>query len=158
MKSSLQIHNEIRDLDGRIAKATADFAAAEGDARDALRDAINEYKGEQKALSDMLGDVLAAEDEVRRGGGVPLAAGTLEAPKSPRTLAEELLGPRDGFSGLEFGDKLTLDVRDASDKPYTNLGLPARRRSTTTCRARPATCPSSSASSTPCPREPPPPT
>ena len=90
MKSSLQIHNEIRDLDGRIAKATADFAAAEGDARDALRDAINEYKGEQKALSDMLGDVLAAEDEVRRGGGVPLAAGTLEAPKSTRTLAEEL--------------------------------------------------------------------
>lgn len=126
MKSSLQIHNEIRDLDGRIAKATADFAAAEGDARDALRDAINEYKGEQKALSDMLGDALAAEDEVRRGGGVPLAAGTLEAPKSQRTLAEELLGPRDGFSGLEFGDKLTLDVRDASDKPYTNLGLPGQ--------------------------------
>ena len=127
MKSSIQIHNELRDLDARIAKAAADFAGAEGDAKDALRDSINEWKGEQKALSDQLGDVLAAEDEVRRGGGVPLAAGTPE-PKAarPRTLGEELLGARDEFAGLAFGQKLTLSVRDDSDKPYTNLGLPGQ--------------------------------
>lgn len=126
MKSSIQIHNELRDLDARIAKAAADFATAEGDAKDALRDSINEWKGEQKALSDQLGDVLAAEDEVRRGGGVPLAAGTPEPKAAPRSLAEELMGPRDEFRGLDFGDSLTIDVRDASDKPYTNLGLPGR--------------------------------
>ena len=124
MKSSIQIHNELLDLDNRIEAASREFAAAEGDAKDALRDSINQYKGEQKSLNDMLGDVLAAEDEVRRGGGIPLAGGTAENVSKPRTTAEMLLGPRDQFKGLDFGQMLKLDVNDASDKPYTNFSLP----------------------------------
>ncbi len=124
MKSSIQIHNELLDLDNKIEAASREFAAAEGDAKDALRDSINQYKGEQKSLNDMLGDVLAAEDEVRRGGGIPLAGGTAENVSKPHTTAEMLLGPRDQFKGLDFGQMLKLDVNDASDKPYTNFSLP----------------------------------
>lgn len=124
MKSSLQIHNELLDLDNKIAEVQNQFNAAEGDAKDACRDAINQFKGEQKALNDMLGDVLAAEDKVRREGGIPLASGTDAKAFKPKSLAEELLGAKDAFDGLKFGQKLGIDVKDASDKPYTSFGLP----------------------------------
>lgn len=83
MKSSLQIHNELLDLDNKISEVQDKFNAAEGDAKDAFRDAINQFKGEQKALNDMLGDVLAAEDKVRREGGVPWPAAPTPRPSSP---------------------------------------------------------------------------
>ncbi len=124
MKSSIQIHNELLDLDNKISEAQGKFNAAEGDAKDAFRDAINQFKGEQKALNDMLGDVLAAEDKIRRDGGVPLAGGTENKAFQPKSLAEELLGAREAFNGLKFGQKLGIDVKDASDKPYTDFGLP----------------------------------
>lgn len=121
MKSSIQIRNEVRDLDERIAKASAEFADAEGDAKDALRDQINEFKGQQRALNDMLDDVLAEEDKVRRGGGVPLAAPAAE-PKAeaPKSVVDFLMGPRDEFKGLGFHDTMTFNVKDA----YTDFGLP----------------------------------
>lgn len=121
MKSSIQIRNEVRDLDERIAKASAEFASAEGDAKDALRDQINEFKGQQRALNDMLDDVLAEEDKVRRGGGVPLAAPAAEPnAKAPKSVVDFLMGPRDEFKGLGFHDTLTFNVKDA----YTDFGLP----------------------------------
>lgn len=121
MKSSIQIRNEVKELDERIAKASADFASAEGDAKDALRDQINGYKGQQHALNDMLDDVLADEDKVRRGGGVPLAAPQAATKdETPKTVVDALMGPRDKFTGLKFGDTLKLDIKNE----YTNLGLP----------------------------------
>lgn len=121
MKSSIQIRNEVRDLDERIAKASSEFASAEGDAKDALRDQINDYKGQQRALNDMLDDVLADEDKVRRGGGVPLAAPVTEPKaKAPKSVVDFLMGPRDEFKGLGFHDTMTFNVKDA----YTNFGLP----------------------------------
>jgi HK97 family phage major capsid protein len=123
MESSIQIRNKVKDLDERIAKASAEFASAEGDAKDALRDQINDYKGQQRALNDMLDDVLAEEDRIRRGGGVPLAAPAVEPKakaKAPKTVVDYLMGPRDEFRGLKFGDTLTFDVKDA----YTDFGLP----------------------------------
>lgn len=121
MKSSIQIRNEVKDLDERIAKASSEFASAEGDAKDALRDRINDYKGQQRALNDMLDDVLAEEDKIRRGGGVPFADPAAE-PKAeaPKSVVDFLMGPRDEFKGLGFHDTMTFNVKDA----YTDFGLP----------------------------------
>lgn len=121
MKSSIQIRNEVRDLDERIAKASSEFASAEGDAKDALRDQINDYKGQQRALNEMLDDVLADEDKVRRGGGIPLADPASEPEdKARKTVIDCLMGARDEFKGLGFHDTMTFNVKDA----YTNFGLP----------------------------------
>lgn len=121
MKSSIQIRNEVKDLDERIAKASSEFASAEGDAKDALRDRINDYKGQQRALNDMLDDILAEEDKIRRGGGVPLADPAAK-PKAeaPKSIVDLLMGPRDEFKGLGFHDTMTFNVKDA----YTDFGLP----------------------------------
>lgn len=127
MKSSIQIQNEIHACDQEIDKLSGDFNAAEGDAQAAIHDQICELRGKKGALYDQLPDAQAAEDAIRRNGGVPLAGGTPEPEdRKSRTLGEELLGARDAFSGLAFGQKLTVDVRDASDKPYTNFGLPGQ--------------------------------
>lgn len=123
-KSSIQIHNELRDLENKISKASEEFGRAEGDAKDALRDSINQFKGEQNALNEQLHDVLEAEDAMRRNGGVPIAGGTPENKFAPKTMAEFLLGPRDEYKPLAFGQKLTYNVKNASDAPYTNMGLP----------------------------------
>ena len=124
MKSSIQIHNELLDLDNKIADAQAKFNAAEGDAKDAFRDSINQYKGEQKSLNDMLSDVLAEEEKIRNAGGVPLADPDGAKAKKPVDIIDQLMGPRDSFNGLSFGQTLTANVLNASDKPYTNFGLP----------------------------------
>ena len=127
MKSSIQIHNELLDLDNKIADAQAKFNAAEGDAKDAFRDSINQYKGEQKSLNDMLSDVLAEEEKIRNAGGVPLADPDGAKAKKPVDIVDiidQLMGPRDSFNGLSFGQTLTANVLNASDKPYTNFGLP----------------------------------
>lgn len=127
MKSSIQIHNELLDLDNKIADAQAKFNAAEGDAKDAFRDSINQYKGEQKFLNDMLSDVLAEEEKIRNAGGVPLADPDGAQAKKPVDIVDiidQLMGPRDSFKGLSFGQTFTANVLNASDKPYTNFGLP----------------------------------
>ena len=124
MKSSIQIHNELLDLDNKIADAQAKFNAAEGDAKDAFRDSINQYKGEQKSLNDMLSEVLAEEEKIRNAGGVPLADPDGAQAKKPVDIIDQLMGPRDSFKGLSFGQTLTANVLNASDKPYTNFGLP----------------------------------
>lgn len=124
MKSSIQIHNELLDLDNKIADAQAKFNAAEGDAKDAFRDSINQYKGEQKSLNDMLSDVLAEEEKIRNAGGVPLADPDGAKAKKPVDIIDQLMGPRDSFNGLSFGQTLTANVLNASDKPYTDFGLP----------------------------------
>lgn len=127
MKSSIQIQNEIRACDDQIDKLSGDFNAAEGDAQAAIHDQICELKGKKSALYDQLPDAQQAEDAIRAQGGVPLAAGDPEPKaRAPRTIGEQLLGARDSFSKLEFGKKLTLSVMDASDKPYTDLGLPGQ--------------------------------
>lgn len=121
MKSSIQIHNELMELDNKIADAQIKFNAAEGDAKDAFRDSINQYKGEQKSLNDMLGDVLNEEDKIRNAGGVPLADPEGVKAKKPVNILDQLMGARDEFHGLQFGQTLTANVRNASDKPYVNM-------------------------------------
>ncbi len=120
MKSSLQIHNELRDLDLKIAEAQDKFNAAEGDAKDAYRDAINQFKGEQKSLNDMLGDVLAAEDEVRRSGGVPLASAA-PAEYKPGNAAQDFLGDPSKFTGLTAQND--LNVMRTVKNAYTEFGI-----------------------------------
>ena len=120
MKSSLQIHNELRDLDLKIAEAQDKFNASEGDAKDAYRDAINQFKGEQKSLNDMLGDVLAAEDEIRRGGGVPLASAA-PAEYKPGNAAQDFLGDPSKFTGLTAQND--LNVMRTVKNAYTEFGV-----------------------------------
>lgn len=118
-KSSIQIRNEVKDLDSRIAAAELAFNSAEGDAKDAIRDEIVGYKGQQKALNDILDDVLAEEEKVRAGGGVPLAAPAPAAKAEPSTVAAAMLGVADEFKPLAKGDWLRYDVTDAA--PDYNL-------------------------------------
>lgn len=134
-KSSIQIHNELNDLANKISQASNEFNAAEGDAKDALRDAINQYKGEQKALNDMLGDVLNEEDKVRRGGGVPLAVAEPEKVFKPVNAAQKFLGNPADFKGLShqmFKDGYSVKVSNAytdfnlGEKTETDYTLPAQ--------------------------------
>lgn len=113
-KSSIEIQNEKHALDDRIADAEKRFNDAAGDAKDAIRDEIMTYKGQKKALEEILDDVLADEERIRREGGVPLAStAQAESEFRPRNLAEALMGPEDKFKGLA-GNRLTLSVRDAA--------------------------------------------
>lgn len=127
MKSSIEIRNEVRDLDDKIAKATADFNAAEGDAKDAFRDAINEFKGRQSALNDMLDDVLAEEDRIRKGGGIPMASNPVA--KKPFDVARAFLGDRAAFDkagGLVLGTKVNVS-KFLNDGDHTfELAIPTR--------------------------------
>lgn len=120
MKSSIEIRNEVRALDDKVVDAEHRFNSAEGDAKDAIRDELMGYKGEIKALNSMLDDVLAEEDKIRKGGGVPLASEP-KAEKKVKSLAEMLMGSRDefkGFASVKAGMK--LDVMDAAP----DYGLP----------------------------------
>lgn len=120
MKSSIEIRNEVRALDDKIAEAERRFNESEGDARDAARDEIMGYKGQQKSLNDMLDDVLAEEDAIRRNGGVPLAAGE-QKKFAPRNIAEALMGAPEAFKGAEsVRAGLKFDVRDEAP----SFGLP----------------------------------
>ena len=123
MKSSIQINNEIIALDDSIAEAEGRFNAAEGDARDAIRDEIMGYKGEQKALKAMLSDVLAEEDRIRREGGVPSTAGTPDN-TAKVDVVDALLGKFEDFKPLALGSTLKYDV--TNDAP--DYGLPRIER------------------------------
>ncbi len=119
MLSSIEIRNKVKALDDQIAQAQDQFNAADGDAKDALRDQIMSFKGEQKSLNDMLDDVLNEEERIRQGGGVPKAAGD-KGEFKPKNIAEALMGARDKFSIEAVKAGLKLDVKDAAP----DYGLP----------------------------------
>lgn len=119
-KSSIQLHNELRDLDAKIAEARAKFNATEGDEQALCRDAINQYKGQQDALNEQLHDVLEAEDAMRRDGGVPLAAPVDANVFKPRNLAQQFLGDPGAFTGLTAAD---VNVKKAVHNEYQEFGL-----------------------------------
>lgn len=125
MKSSIQIQNEVLDLNEQNERLSADFNAAKGDAQAAIHDQIVANSARVKALNEQLSEVLAYEDDIRKNGGVPLAAPT-DAARKPalgaRTLAEIALGARDQFKGLKLNDRIDFDVADA----YTDFGLVKR--------------------------------
>lgn len=123
MKSSIEIRNEVRALDDKVADAEHRFNSAEGDAKDAIRDEIMGYKGEIKALNGMLDDVLAEEDAIRKGGGVPLAASPVED-KKPADLMTQLFGSPKDFKAPKLGDWFKANV--SNDAP--DFGLPRKER------------------------------
>lgn len=124
MKSSIQVQNEIRACDDRIDELSAKFNVAEDDAKAAIHDEICEIKGQKKSLYDMLPDIQQAEDEVRKQGGVPLAAGTPEPKKAANSVADVLMAQLNG-GVLGFNQMLSYSIKDAgSTLPYTNVGLP----------------------------------
>ena len=55
---------------------------------------------------------------------MPLADPDGAQAEKPVDIVDQLMGPRDSFKGLSFGQTLTANVLNASDKPYTNFGLP----------------------------------
>lgn len=119
MLSSIEIRNKVKALDDQIAQAQDQFNAADGDAKDALRDQIMSFRGEQKSLNDMLDDVLNEEERIRQGGGVPKAAGD-KGEFKPKNIAEALMGARDKFSIEAVKAGLKLDVKDTAP----DYGLP----------------------------------
>lgn len=123
MKSSIQVQNEIRECDNRIDELSAKFNVAEDDVKAAIHDEICEIKGQKKSLYDILPEIQQAEDDVRKQGGVPLAGGTEVKAAAPRSVLDALM--RD-YKPLQFGDKLTFSIKDASDLPYTPGTLPGR--------------------------------
>ena len=113
-KSSIEINNAIRDLEDKVAKASIDFNQAEGDAQAAIHDQINVYNGKLDVYKELLNDALAAEDEVRKNGGIPAVHQHEE--KKPLDVASLFLGARDAFDkdGVRFGTR-TFSMRDLSD-------------------------------------------
>lgn len=112
MKSSIQIHNQLQENRIKLADAQNSFNAAEGDAKDAFRDTINQIQGENKVLDEQLAEALNYEDKVRQGGGVPLADPSAANKKefNPKNLGEFVLGARDEFKGLTVGTSIALDA------------------------------------------------
>lgn len=97
-KTSIEIYNELHELDGKIKAAQDAFNAAEGDAKDAHRDALNKFAGRKDALNDMLGDVLNEEDKLRKSGGVPVIEPKNSNPAEPVGFIDRFLGTRDEFA------------------------------------------------------------
>ena len=124
MKSSIQIHNEILDLDERMAAEEKAFNSTEGDVQAAHRDAISALKGKKDALNEMLADVLAAEDKMRSDGGVPVIAAAPQAKAvNPESFIDAFLGSREGFQGImdKYGEKMAFtyeQVMNAADPTY----------------------------------------
>lgn len=112
MLSSIQIHNKIVENRAKLDAAEKSFNAAEGDAKDIYRDTINQIKGENKSLDEQLAEALDYEDEIRQGGGIPLAdpnAGN-KAEFKPKNFGEFVLGARNEFKGLQMGTSIALDA------------------------------------------------
>ena len=122
MKSSIQIQNEIIDLNTKNKKLSAEFNAAEGDAQASIHDEIVANSARVDMLNEQLRDVLESEDAIRNEGGVPLAAPVEKAAPKPRDFAEMVLGPRDSFKPFDKNDVRDFTVLDA----YTDFGLAKR--------------------------------
>lgn len=143
MKSSIEIHNELVDLDQKIKDAEKSFNASTGDEQAAFRDAIKTYQGKKEALNEILTDVLADEDKMRKDGGVPLvtsAAPSDQPAPGVKGFVDMFLGDRDGFKdrgGImgKLGEKMAFgidQVMNAADPTYklatpktTSNGLPS---------------------------------
>lgn len=86
-------------------KAVADAMSAamkEGNTDDALR-----YEGEIRALDERLEDALEAEEAARE------AAMANPVGNHKKTLAEELLGSRENFNGIEAGFQRAVSIQNA---------------------------------------------
>ena len=112
MKSSIQIHNQLQENRIKLADAQNSFNSAEGDAKDAFRDTINQIQGENKVLDEQLAEALNYEDKIRQNGGIPLADPFASNKKEfkPKNLGEFVLGARDQFKGLTMGTSIALDA------------------------------------------------
>lgn len=123
MKSSIEIHNELLDLDQKIKSAENSFNASEGEEQVAYRDAIKTFQGKKDALNEMLTDVLAAEEKMRNDGGVPVIA-SIPQPKNEHVdFVNAFLGSRDGFENImaKYGEKMAFtyeQVMNAADPTY----------------------------------------
>lgn len=138
-KSSIEIYNELHELNDQLKVAQDAFNAAEGDAKDFERDKINRIQGRKEALNDMLGDVLNEEDKVRKGGGMPLVS-TVAKKSDPVNFIDAFLGPRadfDASAGIfsKLGEKMAFGYDQVfnadpdatyklADPKKTNYALP----------------------------------
>ena len=123
MKSSIEIHNELLDLDQKIKSAENSFNASEGEEQVAYRDAIKTFQGKKDALNEMLTDVLAAEEKMRNDGGVPVIASTTQPKNEHVDFVNAFLGSRDGFENImaKYGEKMAFtyeQVMNATDATY----------------------------------------
>lgn len=123
MKSSIEIHNELLDLDQKIKSAENSFNASEGEEQVAYRDAIKTFQGKKDALNEMLTDVLAAEEKMRTDGGVPVIASTPQPKNEHVDFVNAFLGSRDGFENImaKYGEKMAFtyeQVMNAADPTY----------------------------------------
>lgn len=123
MKSSIEIHNELLDLDQKIKSAENSFNASEGEEQVAYRDAIKTFQGKKDALNEMLTDVLAAEEKMRTDGGVPVIACTPQPKNEHVDFVNAFLGSRDGFENImaKYGEKMAFtyeQVMNAADPTY----------------------------------------
>lgn len=123
MKSSIEIHNELLDLDQQIKSAENSFNASEGEEQVAYRDAIKTFQGKKDALNEMLTDVLAAEEKMRNDGGVPVIASTPQPKNEHVDFVNAFLGSRDGFENImaKYGEKMAFtyeQVMNAADPTY----------------------------------------
>lgn len=123
MKSSIEIHNELLDLDQKIKSAEDSFNAAEGEEQVAYRDAIKTFQGKKDALNEILTDVLASEEKMRNDGGVPVIAATPQPKNESVDFVNAFLGSRDGFEGImnKYGEKMAFSydqVMNAADATY----------------------------------------
>lgn len=133
MLSSIEIHNKLQENAIRLDDAQKSFNTADGDAKDAFRDTINQIIGENKALNEQLGDALNEEDKIRKNGGVPLANTQTENKRAPRTLGEFVLGARDEFKGLSMGTSIALDAYQdfkLAEHKDTDYSLPEQYQQT----------------------------
>ena len=123
MKSSIEIHNELLDLDQKIKSAENSFNASEGEEQVAYRDAIKTFQGKKDALNEMLTDVLAAEEKMRTDGGVPVIASTPQPKNEHVDFVNAFLGSRDGFENImaKYGEKMAFtyeQVMNVADPTY----------------------------------------
>ena len=123
MKSSIEIHNELLDLDQKIKSAENSFNASEGEEQVAYRDAIKTFQGKKDALNEILTDVLAAEEKMRNDGGVPVIASTPQPKNEHVDFVNAFLGSRDGFENImaKYGEKMAFtyeQVMNAADPTY----------------------------------------
>ncbi len=123
MKSSIEIHNELLDLDQKIKSAENSFNASEGEEQVAYRDAIKTFQGKKDALNEMLTDVLAAEEKMRNDGGVPVIAAAPQPKNEHVDFVNAFLGSRDGFENImaKYGEKMAFtyeQVMNAADPTY----------------------------------------
>ena len=123
MKSSIEIHNELLDLDQKIKSAENSFNASEGEEQVAYRDAIKTFQGKKDALNEILTDVLAAEEKMRNDGGVPVIAAAPQPKNEHVDFVNAFLGSRDGFENImaKYGEKMAFtyeQVMNAADPTY----------------------------------------